>query len=105
MKILDKFKGHYQETVFDRAKRNQQLEISKKSKPTDENAPMVDLNEAALYFSRHQSSEKINGIEEAYKLLNEMTRYLENTTQAGNAVELTKGMHFDTKKITAILVS
>lgn len=108
MKIFDKFPNlanQYRESVTDKGKRNLQIEIEKKEKTLIELNNLSELNEATLYFSRNQIKEKINGVDEAYKLLNEMTHYLENTIQEGNAIELTKEMSFDTKKISAIFAS
>ena len=105
MKIFEKFpssSGYQRESIAERSKRNLLSEISIKGKNKEEISSLASLNEATLYFSRHQSEEKVNGVEEAFKLLNEMTRYLESTVQEGNASELTQNMNFDTKKIAAI---
>jgi hypothetical protein len=105
MKILEKFSGFYHESVFDRNKRNLQVSISKNVNSSEEKASSNGLNEATVYLSRQKSDTKINGIEEAYKLLNEMTRYLNSATQEVNAVELTQNMQFNPKKIASILIS
>lgn len=105
MKIFEKIpsSSEYQrDSVAERSKRNLLSELRNKSKNKDEISSLASLNEATLYFSRHQSEEKVNGVEEAIKLLNEMTRYLEYTVQEGNAFELTQNMNFNTKKIAAI---
>ena len=86
MKIFDKFPktgNLYRESTLDRSKRNLQLEINnkeinKKEKLPIDNSNLTELNAATLYFSRNQSKEKVNGVEEAFKLLNEMTIYLES---------------------------
>ena len=108
MKIFDKFPStasNYKEGLFDRSRKSPTVEEVKRDKNQDSGGLLTSLNEATLYFSRHQSKEKVNGAEEAFKLLNEMTRYLENTIIDGNAVELVKDMTFDTKKLSLILSS
>jgi len=63
------------------------------------------LSDVSIFLSRQKFDDKINGIEEAFKLLNEMTRYLSSAKQEVNAVELTQNMQFNPKKIANILIS
>lgn len=105
MKILDKFSGFYRESVFDRNKRNLQFSISKNETSSEEKSSSDGLNEATVYLSRQKSDTKVNGIEEAYKLLNEMTRYLNSANQEVNVVEITHNMQFNPKRIASILIS
>lgn len=108
MKVFDKFFGpasYYRESPSDLWKKNLQSEINKKEKEVLDLNSYADLNKATLFFSRNQTHEKVNSVDEAFKLLNEMTSYIGNSSQGINAFELTKDMHFDTKKITAIFSS
>ena len=108
MKVFEKFLSpsqQYRESTQERLRKNLQSEINKIEKSLIETNNFAELNEATLLFSRNQLNEKINGAEEAFKILGEMTQYFENPMHSSDAFELTKDMHFDTKKITAIFSS
>ncbi len=105
MKILEKFSGFYHESVFDRNKRSFQIENNNKEGNSEKKSSTNGLSEASVYLSRQKFDAKIDGMEEAYKLLNEMTRYLNSVTQEVSAVELTQNMQFNPKKIASILIS
>ncbi len=105
MKILDKFSGFYHESVFDRNKRSFLAKNSAEDSNLEKNTTSNGLSDVSIFLSRQKFDDKINGIEEAFKLLNEMTRYLSSAKQEVNAVELTQNMQFNPKKIANILIS
>ncbi len=71
---------------------------------TKEIGSLVDLNSSAVYFSRSQMEEKINGVEEANKLLVQMNRYLSQPSISTTAVEFANQMDFNTNRIVSLFL-
>lgn len=105
MKVLDKFSNSYYESTFDRSKKAFQKEEEKRQQNNNQNEVQAELSQAAIYFSKLNSEKKVDGVEEAFKLLETMNRYISETGAEGKTLEITSHMNFDTKKIVSFFVS